>query len=400
MKAAFPPEFLLCMACCRWPPSPARDELVRSAAAGVTDWAYFLEIGRRQRVLGLVNQSLVSAQVRPPEDIANTLAFEADLIMHQNLTQAVEVVRLQGLLQAAGIACVFVKGVTLAALAYGSLLLKQGRDIDLLVAPKDALTALALLEDDGYRLWQPLAHLNEKQRSLTVEFAKEVELIHARTGFHLELHWRLTDAPSLLSGIDAVSSTLPVRLGGEAAVRTLQREQLFAYVCAHGAVHFWSRLKWVADLNALVSGLSPDEIIGFYDQARKRGAGICAGQGLLVCKNLLACDLPASLASEIYRDRRVRWLADRALAFMGAPDFRFEETHGTHGLPGKGDRLVAQLFLSRSPRFLLEHCRNSIFRISLLLAYPLPRAFFFIYPLLRIADWIYRRARCSARARA
>lgn len=64
-------------------------------------------------------------------------------------------------------------------------------------------------------------------------------------------------------------------LPGLGTLNVLRREDEFAYLCVHGAGHSWSRLKWLADLNARLAGLEAQRIAGLYRYAEARGAG-CA----------------------------------------------------------------------------------------------------------------------------
>ncbi|HEX8262262.1 MAG TPA: nucleotidyltransferase family protein, partial [Allosphingosinicella sp.] len=125
-----PPEFQLVAACCRWPPSPERDEAVRAAAASV-DWPLVLRIAERHRVEGLVWNALLRSQAPVPAEAAGHLQAAAARIARQNLVLTGESLRLSGLLEQAGVRHLFVKGVTLGVLAYGSIGPKMGWDIDL-----------------------------------------------------------------------------------------------------------------------------------------------------------------------------------------------------------------------------------------------------------------------------
>ena len=51
----------------------------------------------------------------------------------------------------AGVALLFLKGLTVGKLAYGNAMLKMGWDIDLLVDPDQLVEAAGLLEARGYR---------------------------------------------------------------------------------------------------------------------------------------------------------------------------------------------------------------------------------------------------------
>src|SRR5665213_2146385 len=158
------PEFRLTAASCRWPPSQSRDATVRAAAVGVSDWNGFLSEVKRQRVIGLVHGALLSAGIELPPAIAEELASRARRIVRRNLILTGEAVRLQQLLSSAGIPALVLKGAALAQLAYGSLDIKQTRDLDLLVPPDRAEAALQILERDGFELIAPAKHLSGTQR--------------------------------------------------------------------------------------------------------------------------------------------------------------------------------------------------------------------------------------------
>ena len=49
---------------------------------------------------------------------------------------------------------------------------------------------------------------------------------------------------------------------------TLADEPLYAYLCVHGASSAWFRLKWIADLNALLAGRTAEEIAALPEEVR------------------------------------------------------------------------------------------------------------------------------------
>jgi hypothetical protein len=199
---------------------------------------------------------------------------------------AAETIRLQNLLNTSGIPVIILKGAVLEQLAYGSLATKQTRDIDLLVPPGCAELALRVLEGNGYALALPAKTLNAVQRRALIRYGREIELVDARNNLKVELQWRVVDNPLLLKGIDAHAATQHVILAEGVMLRTLAPDDLFAYLCVHGACHSWSRLKWLADLNALLVSTHAD-IEHVYRYAQRIGAGACAAQALLLCERLL-----------------------------------------------------------------------------------------------------------------
>jgi hypothetical protein len=380
------PEFLLVAACCRWPPSQSRNSAVLAAAAPVADWDAIVAAAQRQRVAGLVHDALLAAGVQLPAAPAAEFARRAQAIFRKNLLLAAETSRLQTLLEAAAIPSVALKGVALAQLAYGSLKVKHTHDIDLLIPPDRALAAMALLERDGYALSFPASHLGEAQRRAVVRYSREVAFVHPVHGAFTELQWRVADNRALLKEVHAASPTQDVVVADGLSVRTLARDDLFAYLCVHGAHHAWSRLKWLADLNAFIAATDAD-VVHLHRHAQAKGAGLCSGQALLLCQRLFALPLPENLASELQGTTRVRKLyavaaetiANRALGRGG-------------GAPAAWRDFWTQFLLGRGWAFFAAQCRTASVGIIDVISLPLPPYLHFLYPLLRLPLWLWRRA--------
>lgn len=376
-------EFLLAVACCRWPPSQARNMAVRAAAARV-DWNEFLRVLRRQRVVGLVSDALAAAGVDLPVPIAGQLASRVQRNARNNLTLAAEVGRLVRIFKAVQIQVVALKGVALAQLVYGSLGAKHNRDIDFLVPADRAEAAMALLEREGYALVSPAKQLSDKQRRAVVHYAREVEFAHRDGNVRLDLQWRLADNPLLLHGIDAFAATQNITFADGTGVATLAPDDLFAYLCVHGAYHAWSRLKWLADLNALLAAKDTD-IAHLYRHAQSVGAGLCAGQALLLCHGLFDLELPPAVAAELQGNRRILKLRKIALQAMTRPQAK------KPGIAALSAGLHTQFLLGRGLAFFAAQCRIASVGIFDVVALPLPPSLQFLYPLLRVPLWLWRR---------
>lgn len=384
-------EFLLTAACCRWPPSDERAAAVGAAAKRVTDWDRFLSVVKRHRVVMLVQAALRAATIEAPPVVAGEMNTLVQRHVRRGLRLAAETVRLQNLLTAAGIPNLALKGVALERLAYGSISAKQTRDIDLLVSPQCAQTALRIIEGEGYALALPAKNLNEMQRRALIRFGREVELVAPRTKVRVELQWRVADNPILLSGIDALAVTQTVKLSEDAKVCTLAPDDLFAYLCVHGAHHSWSRLKWLADFNALIAGGNAD-LAHLYRHAQKVGAGYCAGQALVLCERLLGLRLPTPLARDLQANKRCQNLAAIAMAAMMAPEAPTDRDRGVHGVMRE---LSNQFLLGQGFAFYLAQCRLAYAGAADIVRVPLPRALHFLYPLLRLPLWMWRRAKLA-----
>lgn len=385
-----PEEFILACTCCQRRPSELRDEAVRAAARRVNDWDRFLRVVQRQRVAGFVQSALSSASVELPPRVAQLLVVQRQQTARQNLILTAEAVRLQSVFDAAGISVIFFKGVTLAQLAYGSLSLKHGKDIDLLVRPDRAETAMRVLEREGYALWKPASYLSEAQRRALVCCGKEVEFVHRQRNAQVELHWRLVENPLLLKGVDASTPTQDVALSSGVSIRSFLEEDLFAYLCVHGACHAWSRLKWIADLNALIAAKSDVEVEHLHRHAEARGAGLCAGQALILCHRLLKLKLPPALEAELCRSVRLERLVRIAMGAMIGSDAETE----LRDRPFSSTRInLAGFLLGQGWTYFFAHCRFLLITPVDVMRYPLPSSLHFLYPIIRVPLWFCRRLR-------
>jgi hypothetical protein len=387
MQPSFPEEFALVAVCCRWPPTAEVAAEVQQRAAGALDWRLVLRIAERHRVVGLVHHALHGAGVSCPEDVQAILKLKSASIARQNLALAAETLRLRRHFDEAGIAALVVKGASLAQRAYGSTAFKHGRDIDLVVPPANAFAALQILEGDGYALVDPARELTDAQRHAYIARGYQMELFNAPRGTRVELHWRLSENPHLLAGIDAFADGQFVPLAG-GLVRTLSDADLFAYLCVHGAIHFWFRLKWLADLNALLAAKNDAELDALYAHAQAHGAGLCAGQALLLCERLLGLRTSPVLHDVLVRDRGVRRLVAISLGCMIGINPAAEPVLDA---AQRAAELRWRFMVGRGPRFLLAQCAIAITAPADVLRWPLPPPLRFIYPLVRLPSWIMRR---------
>lgn len=383
------PEFLLALACCRWPPSPHRDALVRARSGGV-DWARFRAVLRRHRVEGLARQALADAQVELPAPLTAALAEEAAAIARQNLAFAAESRRVARLFEAAGVLFLFVKGATLDMLVYATLGLKKGRDIDLAIAPEAVEQACALMVEAGYDRVIPGPEVSADRFPTWVRLCKETNWRHPRTGIFLELHNGLVDNPELLKGVGAHSPRRGVEIAPGLSLPTLRDEELFAYLCVHGATHAWSRLKWLADLAAFLSHRSPEEIERLHCHAQALGSGRAAAQALLLCADLFETPLPAALAAELRRDRSARALARIALRVMRGQAELGDTVFGTVPIH------LSHFLLRRGLRYKLAEAGRKMQSRHDQVTLPLPGPLRLLYPLLALPSWVWRRIKGPA----
>ena len=389
---SLPLEFALTLACCRWPPSPARDEAIRTAVHGPVDWPRLLQIARRHRVQGLVHHGLAgSATVLPPE-ISAALKADASAIAQANLGIAAESLRLRRLFDDAHLPLLFLKGISLAMLAYGNLSLKMGWDIDLLVAPDRLDDACAILRRAGYETVLPPPGLAQEQFHRWHEHSKE-SVWRSGQGFHVELHTRLADNAMMVPALGVASERQEVVIAPGASLPTLAEDQLFAYLCVHGASSGWFRLKWLADLAALLAPLGPAEVVRLYRRSQQLGASRTAALALLLWSRLLAGILPDSLRAELEAATVNRRLVRSAMKLMaGRAVDRELDTVAAGTLPIH----AMQFFLRDGWRYKFGELRRQAIDPLDWARLPLPTAARAAYPIVRGARAMLNRIKWNA----
>lgn len=357
---------------------------MRAGAEGPIDWTRFEHLVRRHRVTALARNGLVKAGITLPQAFEARLARATAEQGRLALAMAGETLRLQRLFDAAGLPTLMMKGATLACLAYGDLGLKQSRDIDLLTTPEHAPAARRLLEEIGYRPSGEAQPSTTKEFDLIVALHMEQEFSHPASGMTVELHWRLARNPHLLGGLGAPMQIVP--LGG-GVLRTLTDEALFPYLCVHGARHCWSRLKWLADLNAFIARPGAD-ITALHQAARSLGAGRASRLALLLCNDVLGTSVPAAILAEARADRTTGLLAANTMRCLA-----YDEREGQMPFAFTIRRNLSDFFLGEGAGYAFREAGLKWTSHTDRLAWPLPPALHFLYHFVRVPLWGLRNGR-------
>jgi Uncharacterised nucleotidyltransferase len=387
MARSFSVEFQLAAACAMWPSSDRRTEAIRAAGSGALDWLRFLRVAQRHRVLGLAHQGLTEASLNVPAEICREIGAQAATLARQNLAMAAEALRLQRLFDEAHLPVVFVKGSSLAALAFGNIGVSGGEDIDLLVPEETLPAATALISSAGYRRFDPPPDISDAQLLQVMPLRKDLPFVHQASGLRIELHWRLFLNPHAMAETSLIAESRVVPVAGTKGLRTLGQDDLFAYLCMHGALHWWNRLKWLADVNALLATTPDDGVERLVRAAEARGVGRAAAQALLLCQKILQAPLTASLRATLDNRAIARFLEATALNAMttgqGEQDpheVRFGTTRGS----------LSTFLLSPSWRYQLAELRVQLTNPTDVITVPLPQRLRFLYPVLRLPLWVWR----------
>jgi Uncharacterised nucleotidyltransferase len=386
MALSLSPEFLLAAACSVWPPSNRRIEAIRETAASDLEWDRFLRIVMRHRVAGLAHDGLTHARLAVPPDIAQPIGAQAAALVRQNLVFAAEAVRLQRLFAEVNLPVVFFKGVSLAMLASGQLGLRHNRDIDLLIAPKLLVAATVLLERASYRQFEPPATFSESQLRMWRLRCKEVRYVHEKTQLEVELHSRLFDNPRLMAEVPITGSLRTIPISKDVGLCTLGEDDLFSYLCAHDAVHCWFRLKWLADIGALLAHQPVGGVERLYRATDARGASRSAAQAILLCRRLLGTTIPDQLITTLRKQVSVRWLDTIAMKAITA------DLEPTEQLFGTTRNSLSHFLLARDWRYWLAELKHHLISPVDILTLPLPKQLQALYPALRLPLWLWRHS--------
>ena len=306
-------EFQLCVQCCKWAFAAGDARPIHEPCANV-DWDSLTRIARFHRVQALVWNGLWSSGAEVPTETAEALSCDAKAIAAANLQIAAEARDLRAQFEQAGIAMLFVKGLTVGALAYPKPFLKMGWDIDVLIDHGQLVEAAELLRARGYQRTIP-----PPTADLQAWHARRKESVWARDGeLYVELHTRLADSRQLIPGIDVHSRRQDVELAPGIVLPTLGPHELFAYLCVHGASSAWFRLKWITDLAAMLH--RAHDIEQLYDRSQALGAHRAAGQALLLADRLYGTLGESPLKRRLLADRSTRLLADAAFRQVAGGD--------------------------------------------------------------------------------
>ena len=274
-------EFRLAVDCCARSFAAAA-ATTRDIALDQVQWPQFLRLVRFHRIEGLAWNALADAPGLPRTALAE-LKEAASAIAVRNLQAMAECRDLLARFEAANLPLLFLKGLTLGALAYGKPSIKSAVDIDLLIDPRDLRQATEILRESGYSVAYPPSEdgIGEWHRRW-----KESDWIKRDPPLQLDLHTRTADNPLLIPEITVNAPRQAVELSDGVALPTLATDELFAYLAVHGAASAWFRLKWIADFAALLHRQPRQEVGRLYRRSQELGAGRAAGQALLLADAL------------------------------------------------------------------------------------------------------------------
>ncbi len=281
-----------------------------------------------------------------PADLASALKKRSFQSASISIHQAHQLVNVMGVLEAASVQALAVKGPALAVLAYPNAGLRPSVDLDILVSPDEAERAIGAMLCAGFKRTEiPIAdtpHRNiENEESLTGPDGHTV----------VELHWALLPlghaVPTTFGELWRSAQRVQLPTG---SVRTLATDDLLLYLAQHGAKHGWERLMWICDIAMLVPRYSDLEWEVFLRHCRRAGTLRMVLLALMLARDLLSVRLSRPVQQSIRNDSTLGSICARSKRRL------FETVHRSEGFSAHARNLLFNLTIRQRMRDRLRFC--------------------------------------------
>lgn len=275
------------------------------------DWSALLNLANHHQVIPQLYTRLANASFAPglPPQPLQQLKSQYWSIALRNQRLAETLLETIHRLSQAGIPAIPFKGPALAVQAYGDLRQRQFLDLDLLVAESDSLPALHLLTQVG---WQPEHPLDPRTASWMVRSAYHLRLRRtspARPADVLEIHWTIGDRSHVhpLKAADLWTDLSRFELLGQ-ELHALSLANTLLAACLHGASNQWQNLKWIVDIDRLLTASGSLDWEPLLERAHQLGYRRLLLMGLHLAHYTCRTPLPEAAARQAHADREVSTL--------------------------------------------------------------------------------------------
>jgi len=381
-KQVYSPEFDLVLACLRWPQETVDVDRIRSLARQPIRWPYLLEILYHHKVVPLFLRNLEAfAPGYMPDEAAAALRAAGGANDETCVRRTSQLLLLNRFFREQQIDLRIFKGIPLAVTAFQDPALRDAGDIDLLVAEKDIFSAGEILRAQGYVRLDPQARLTRRRLRSYLAHQKDFSYGHPLSDVIIDLHWRLFRNSFLPAnaGLTEVGEDW-VDLGSE-RIATLPAPRLLLYLCVHGALDGWLRLKWLTDIGALMHAMTSEQLAATVKMAREQQALPQFSAAVFLCQELLGQELlsaPTALAENLDRnDKTVAHILRFSKRLVTSNQYRpiREEIPSTQWF-------LNEFRLHNSLRYRLDLILRSLFRPRVWRWLNLPDTLFPLYALI------------------
>jgi hypothetical protein len=371
------PEFAL-VACCGWPRPDGRvADATRLILRQPIDWNLFLREASRHRLVPLAYRHLSAFPDCAPAQVLDALRRDFRRSAKRNLVITAEMLRVVDQLAVRGIRAVPIKGPLLSIAAFGDLAMRQFADIDILVHPRDVQHAKTMLTDGGYAIEHVLSA------------GPEAEYIRSEHAFRftrpdgdvlIELHWRLIDRRLACALDDEIWEHLQQTNFHGRSLLTLREDDLFLYLCVHGAKHYWENIEWISCLAALLQRRPEWDWDSIVQRAVSMGARRVLQLALLLVSDFGASPVAAVPLQLMKRDPVAESLANTVWQRVFAPELEgtAREVYRYEFYLRARERMADRLRVLRHCSVRIPHPDSKDWSL-----YPVPKSLQFLYYAIR-----------------
>lgn len=257
----------------------------------------------------------------------------------QHLRMLSDLRRVARLLQEAEISWVVIKGPALGEMAYRDLLVRDAKDLDILVAPAAFRKAVEVLEADGNAL-------HDRNWDLVVGQARGQLHLDLPAGTALDLHWHVInrdrDIDTLGTG-ELLSRRRSVKIAGLDAF-VLESTDALLHLVVHAQRSGGRRLSWLLDADQAIRHDPPD-----WDMLVQRAHrwGVSAAVAALLARSayVLKTPLPRGILEQLQPRRVMRYTSHAVDVLLPTEHLRiqppsFSGLSGVRGILAVGRRTM------------------------------------------------------------
>lgn len=204
-------------------------------------------------------------------------------------------------LEEKGIPFAILKGSGLAAQLYGDPTLRTAKDLDILIPPDRARDAVRVFRRPGYR-YRPYTVKSGKFASRSRQHQdmlihKDLTFFDEQFSVPIELHRRLFKFEP--RGLTRDFTASP----GFVSTPSLNDAHYCLYLVLHGAISFWHRLKWVADLSILLRRTGAQGMDEMLALAERHGCSEAVISSAILAERVFPGSLDAHWSEAVERRR-------------------------------------------------------------------------------------------------
>lgn len=298
-------------------PIAAGNDALREVDFTNLDWAELLEKARQHGMMPLLYGHLKKQNLlgQLPESVQESLHRFFVFNALRNEKQEVVLNTVLSLMELVKINVVPVKGLVLAKELYGDTVWRTMDDLDFLVRPFEILATREVLQKNGFT-----DNLTIKENDLEwyTDIGGDFSMTHVDSGMIVEIG---TGVLSLGGGFSLSWREMFTHLHdlglSSRTVKTLSPELQLLMLCIHGAKHYWERVIWLSDLNAL-NYTYPDLDFDLVEKkSREMGIWRIVLSSLYLMKLLLGEEkLPGAIEQALLKDPKAQQVAEQLVLRM------------------------------------------------------------------------------------